>query len=281
MEKVLEISHLSKKFGQQYALNDVNLTIRKGDVYGLIGKNGAGKTTLIKVITQLIQETDGSVSLFASTNRSQWTQALKRVGSVIESPVAHKHMTAYQNLIYYCKARHIPNPDQVIKETLNYVGLNNTGKKKFRDFSLGMKQRLGIAIALIAKPDFLILDEPINGLDPVGIKEFRQMIKRLNDELGIVDQGRLIKEISKAEFEEQGEDYIILKTSQLALASQLIQDQLHHRIKVIDKDGEIHIFGQTHDIKVIVKALVQADIDVDEIYYARQDLEKFFTDLVD
>ena len=165
-----------------------------------------------------------------------------------------------------------------------------------------MKQRLGIAIALIAKPDFLILDEPINGLDPVGIKEFRQMIKRLNDELGmtilisshilselylvanrfsIVDQGRLIKEISKAEFEEQGEDYIILKTSQLALASQLIQDQLHHRIKVIDKDGEIHIFGQTHDIKVIVKALVQADIDVDEIYYARQDLEKFFTDLVD
>ena len=134
MEKVLEISHLSKKFGQQYALNDVNLTIRKGDVYGLIGKNGAGKTTLIKVITQLIQETDGSVSLFASTNRSQWTQALKRVGSVIESPVAHKHMTAYQNLVYYCKARHIPNPDQVIKETLNYVGLNNTGKKKFRDF---------------------------------------------------------------------------------------------------------------------------------------------------
>ena len=98
---------------------------------------------------------------------------------------------------------------------------------------------------------------------------------------GIVDQGRLIKEISKAEFEEQGEDYIILKTNQLALASQLIQDQLHHRIKVIDKDGEIHIFGQTHDIKVIVKALVQADIDVDEIYYARQDLEKFFTELVD
>ena len=286
MEKVLEISHLSKKFGQQYALNDVNLTIRKGDVYGLIGKNGAGKTTLIKIITQLIQETDGSVSLFASTNRSQWTQALKRVGSVIESPVAHKHMTAYQNLVYYCKARHIPNPDQVIKETLNYVGLNNTGKKKFRDFSLGMKQRLGIAIALIAKPDFLILDEPINGLDPVGIKEFRQMIKRLNDELGmtILISSHILSELylvaNRFGIVDQGR-LIILKTSQLALASQLIQDQLHHRIKVIDKDGEIHIFGQTHDIKVIVKALVQADIDVDEIYYARQDLEKFFTDLVD
>ena len=127
MEKVLEIKHLSKKFGQQYALNDVNLTIRKGDVYGLIGKNGAGKTTLIKVITQLIQETDGSVSLFASSNRSQWTQALKRVVSVIVRPVANKHMTASKNLVYYFKARHNPNPDPVIKETLNYVGLSITG----------------------------------------------------------------------------------------------------------------------------------------------------------
>ena len=301
MEKVLEISHLSKKFGQQYALNDVNLTIRKGDVYGLIGKNGAGKTTLIKVITQLIQETDGSVSLFASTNRSQWTQALKRVGSVIESPVAHKHMTAYQNLVYYCKARHIPNPDQVIKETLNYVGLNNTGKKKFRDFSLGMKQRLGIAIALIAKPDFLILDEPINGLDPVGIKEFRQMIKRLNDELGmtilisshilselylvanrfgILDQGKIIREISKTEFETLNEDYIVLKTSDKEKASQILKDKVHLEFKVVNSDNEIHIFSHEQDVKRILKELTLADVDVDEIYYARQNLEEYFTQLV-
>ena len=296
MQTVLEVKQVTKQYGQQYALDHVSLSIQKGEIYGLIGKNGAGKTTLLKTISRLIHANSGTVSVFGSQNSKEWNEALRKIGTVIETPVAYNQMTAYQNLNYYCKVHQIAQPDQLIKETLAYVGLSNTGKKKFRDFSLGMKQRLGIAIALIAKPDFLILDEPINGLDPVGIKEFRQMIKRLNDELGmtilselylvanrfgIVDQGRLIKEISKAEFEEQGEDYIILKTSQLALASQLIQDQLHHRIKVIDKDGEIHIFGQTHDIKVIVKALVQADIDVDEIYYARQDLEKFFTDLVD
>lgn len=302
MKTVLEIHGLSKQFGKQPILQDLSLSVKEGDIYGLIGKNGAGKTTLIKIVTQLLSADQGTISLFSSQGYKECTKALSRVGSVIESPVAHNHLTAYQNLRYYCTIRHIPNADQVIQETLKYVGLTDTGRKVFRDFSLGMKQRLGIAIALLSKPDFLILDEPINGLDPIGIKEFRQMIQRLNQELGItilisshilselylvanrfgiVDQGRLIKEISKAEFEEQGEDYIILKTSQLALASQLIQDQLHHRIKVIDKDGEIHIFGQTHDIKVIVKALVQADIDVDEIYYARQDLEKFFTDLVD
>ena len=256
----------------------------------------AGKTTLIKVITQLIQETDGSVSLFSSTNRSQWTQALKRVGSVIESPVAHKHMTAYQNLIYYCKARHIPNPDQVIKETLNYVGLNNTGKKKFAIFHSGWNNGWELRLLSLQSrlPHF---DEPINGLDPVESRNssddqapqrwtrYDHLISVISFPsfiwwpiVGIVDQGRLIKEISKAEFEEQGEDYIILKTSQLALRVNWF------RISSITASRssimmEI-IFGQTHDIKVIVKALVQADIDVDESLCPPRS-EKILTDLVD
>lgn len=173
METVVNVKHISKRFGQQLALNDVSLTVKQGEIYGLIGKNGAGKTTLIKVITQLIQPNSGTVALFGSSNNSEWTHALKRVGSVIEAPAAYNHLTAYENLNYCCKIRHIPNADKVILETLSYVGLTNTGKKKFRDFSLGMKQRLGIAIALLSKPDLMILDEPINGLDPVGIKEFR------------------------------------------------------------------------------------------------------------
>lgn len=163
---------MSKRYGQQLALDNVNLTIQKGEIYGLIGKNGAGKTTLIKVITKLIQPSQGSVSVFGSSTQSEWTHALKRVGSVIETPVALNHLTVRQNLHYYCKARHVPNADKVIDESLTLVGLTNTGKKKFRGFSLGMKQRfslgmkqrLGIAIALIVKPDFLILDEPINQL---------------------------------------------------------------------------------------------------------------------
>ena len=284
MENVLVLQQVSKKFGRQYALTDVSLTIKKGDIYGLIGKNGAGKTTLIKVITQLLEASSGNVSLFGSQTYQEWTQSLKRVGSVIETPVAHNHLTAYENLNYYCKLRHIPHADKVIRETLEYVDLTDTGKKKFRDFSLGMKQRLGLAIALLTRPDLMILDEPINGLDPVGIKEFRQLVQRLNEELGmtfiisshilselylvgtrfgIIEEGRLIREISKAEFEEQSEDYIVLKTSQLVNAS-----------------DEIHIFTHSHEISKIVKELAAADIPVQEIYYARQNLENFFTDLV-
>ena len=135
MENILVLQQVSKKFGQQYALTDVSLTIKKGDIYGLIGKNGAGKTTLIKIIAQLLESDSGSVSLFGSQNQKEWTQGLKRVGSVIETPVAHNHLTAYENLNYYCKLRHIPHADKVIQETLEYVNLTDTGKKKFRDFS--------------------------------------------------------------------------------------------------------------------------------------------------
>lgn len=302
MENILVLQGVSKKFGQQQALSDVNLTIKKGDIYGLIGKNGAGKTTLIKIMTQLMHASNGTVSLFGSSNQAEWTQALKRVGSVIETPVAHNHLTAYENLSYYCKLRQIPNAEKAIQETLNYVDLTDTGKKKFRDFSLGMKQRLGIAIALLSKPDLMILDEPINGLDPVGIKEFRQLVQKLNEELdmtfvisshilselylvatrfGIIDQGHMIKEISKAEFEEQSEDYIVLKTDHLEEASQLLQDQLGYRIKVVNALNEIHVFTHSHNINNIVKELATADLVIQEIYYARQNLENFFTDLVD
>lgn len=246
MKKVLEIKHLSKRYGQQLALDNVNLTIQKGEIYGLIGKNGAGKTTLIKVITKLIQPSQGSVSVFGSSTQSEWTHALKRVGSVIETPVALNHLTARQNLHYYCKARHVPNADKVIDESLTLVGLTNTGKKKFRGFSLGMKQRLGIAIALIVKPDFLIL-----------------------------------KEISKADFDTQSEDYIVLKTSHINEASQILQDQMNYRIKVTNADNEIHVFGQSHSIKGIVKELVANAVDIDEIYYKRQDLEDYFTQIVE
>ena len=197
--------------------------------------------------------------------------------------------------------RHIPNADQVIRETLDYVGLPDTGKKVFRDFSLGMKQRLGIAIALLSKPDFLILDEPINGLDPIGIKEFRLMIQRLNQEqgitilisshilselylvanrFGILDQGKIIREISKAEFETLSEDYIVLKTADQEKACQVLKEQIQLQFKVVNPENEIHIFGQEQDVKQILKELTLADVAIDEIYYARQNLEEYFTQLV-
>lgn len=185
MEDILVIQNLSKHYGDQVALDSLSLKLKKGEIYGLIGQNGAGKSTLIKLITQIIAPSQGTVSILGSRTPKEWTTVLQHVGSVIETPVAHQHLSAYDNLRFYCLDRGIKKPDNLIKETLDYVGLSQTGAKKFRDFSLGMKQRLGIAIAILSRPDLLILDEPINGLDPVGIQEFREMVLRLNRELGM------------------------------------------------------------------------------------------------
>lgn len=301
MQTVLEVKQVTKQYGQQYALDHVSLSIQKGDIYGLIGKNGAGKTTLLKTISRLIHANSGTVSVFGSQNSKEWNEALRKIGTVIETPVAYNQMTAYQNLNYYCKVHQIAKPDQLIKETLAYVGLSNTGKKKFRNFSLGMKQRLGIAIAILGRPDLLILDEPINGLDPVGIQEFREMVKRLNQELGItiiisshilselylvatrfgfINQGHFIKELSKEEFNRESGDYIILKTDNIKQAAHLVQDKLGYQLRPSNKEDELHISGQVQEIRKIAKELVLADIPIGEIYYAHKDLEKYFTDLI-
>lgn len=300
MKEIIRVSNLSKKFKTQYALKDVSLSIYQGDIYGLIGRNGAGKTTLLKVITQLMLPSNGTVSLFGSKNNKEWTQALNHSGSVIETPAAYDQLTAQQNLEYYCKLRGIPNAKKVIKETLELVDLTDTGAKKFKGFSLGMKQKLGIAIAILSRPDFLILDEPINGLDPIAIAEFRKMIIRLNKErnmsiiisshilselyqvanrFGFINQGELVKEISKDEFDDLSEEHIILKTSQVAAAGQVLTEKLSYPFKVIS-DHQINIFGKNHQISEINKTLVKNNIEVDEIHYFKQDLESYFTQLV-
>ena len=301
MQNVLEVKGLTKQYGDQYALRDVSLSIKKGEIYGLIGKNGAGKTTLIKIITQVIYPSGGTVSVLGSQSQREWTAALSRTGSVIETPVAHAHMSAYENLHFYCTDRGIAHADKVIQETLAYVGLSDTGKKKFRDFSLGMKQRLGIAIAILARPDLLILDEPINGLDPLGIQEFRTMVQRLNQELGMtiiisshilselylvatrfgfIDQGRLIKELSKEDFDRESGDYIILRTDDLDKAARILEDKLGCQLRETDSKDELHITGQVQNIPELAKGLVLADISIREIFYAHKDLEKYFTDLI-
>lgn len=301
MEPVIRINNVSKKFGTQCALQHINLNIKPGEIYGLIGRNGAGKTTLLKLITKLIHLNDGSISLFGSQSEREWEQNLKHVGCVLESPVAHQHLSAYDNLRYYCIVYGIQNAGQVINETLAYVGLSDTGNKPFRSFSLGMKQRLGIAIAILTKPDLLILDEPINGLDPVGIIQFRQMIERLNEEtnmtiiisshiltelyqvatkFGILEQGRLIKEITKADFETLNDQYIVLKTTQLALASQVLTAQLNLQLKVVNQSNELHIFAAADQIQTIIQALTQENIVIDEIYYEKESLEAYFTSLI-
>ncbi len=300
MATILKLNNITKKFHQQLALENVSLELTKGEIYGLIGRNGAGKTTLLKAITRLIDLTAGEVSLFGSQTSSEWTKQLQRTGTVIETPVAYDQLTAKQNLEYYCILRGIVDSKRIIKETLELVDLADTGKKKYKNFSLGMKQKLGIAIAILSNPDFLILDEPINGLDPIAIADFRRLIKRLNKEkemtilisshilselyqvatkFGIIHEGRLMKEITKAEFDEMSQDYITLKTPDIEKASMFIQDSLGFPIKTVTKKS-LHIFGEATQIRDITKALVHENIVIDEIFYSKQELETYFTELI-
>ena len=185
MEYILQINNLEKKYKKNTVIKNLNMNIPKGAIYGLIGKNGVGKTTLIRLICGLQKPTNGTFSIYGILNTDKKIiDSRKRIGAIIESPSICLDMTAQDNLKEQCKLIGLPNYKD-IHEILKLVRLENTGKKKAKDFSLGMKQRLGIAIALVGNPDFIILDEPINGLDPEGIIEIRELILKLNKEKGI------------------------------------------------------------------------------------------------
>lgn len=212
---VLATHGLSRSYGKSAALDQASLTVRKGDIYGLVGRNGAGKTTLMRLVTGQSTPTAGAVELFGQSGRDL-EKARGRTGAMIEIPSFAPFLTARENLEYYRIQRGIPGKN-VVDEVLEQVDLRDTGKKKFKSFSLGMKQRLGLALALMNHPDFLILDEPINGLDPEGVAEFRQLLKQLNRDrqttilisshiltelssvascYGFLEKGRLLEEIS-------------------------------------------------------------------------------------
>ena len=178
---VLKTYNITKKYGEQLAVDNVNMTIKKGDIYGFIGQNGAGKTTLIRLITGLIHKSGGEIELLGANEENELNKARTMVGSLIESPSLYTNMTARENLEVSRLVRNIPGK-KCIDEVLELVGLKDVEKKKVKNFSLGMRQRLGIANALMGNPKLLILDEPINGLDPMGIVEIRELLKKINKE---------------------------------------------------------------------------------------------------
>lgn len=218
---VLSTYNLSKTYKDFFAVVDVNMNIKSGEIYGLIGRNGAGKTTLMKMITGLVTPTSGNIELYGS---GKLDQERRKIGSVIEAPALYDNMTAKQNLdIFSALLPDKPRFDMV--KVLDIVGLNNVERKKVKQYSLGMKQRLGIAIALLGSPEFLILDEPINGLDPIGIKEFREIIVNLNREYGltilisshilgelfklvtcygVIAEGKIVAELRNEDFDQLG-----------------------------------------------------------------------------
>lgn len=298
-EIVLKTNNLTKKYKHNIVLNSVNITINKGEIYGLIGRNGAGKTTLMKLITTLVSPTSGNFYLFdKSSENDELFENKQRVGSLIEYPAFFPNLSAYDNLKYYAIQRGIVDRKQIDK-VLEKVNLTNTGKKKVKAFSLGMKQRLGIALAILNNPDFIILDEPINGLDPIGISELREVFKKLSEEgvtllisshilselyitadkFGFIEKGKLVKELTKDELDNECSKCIVIKTIDIKKACVVLEKQLNIKnYKVINKD-EIRIYDSDKMDK-ICNLLAKNDINIKSIYESGISLEEYFKEVV-
>ena len=298
MEYVLTTSGLSKKYGKFQALNDLTMHIPKGAIYGFVGRNGAGKTTLIRLICGLQEPTKGSYSIYGIDYTDRLiSKSRRRMGAVVETPSIYLDMTAEDNLKQQALILGLPSYDS-IPEILKLVGLDNTGKKRVRNFSLGMKQRLGIAVALMGNPDFLVLDEPVNGLDPQGIIEIRELILKLNkekqitvlisshilDELsrlathyGFIDKGHLVKEISAAELEASCRKCIKVEvTDTKALVRVLDAEGLEYEVV---SDTVANIYGKVN-LSQLVLALAKEDCELISSHEQDESLENYFINLV-
>lgn len=299
-EVVLKTNNLTKQYNKNVVLDNVNITIKKGDIYGLIGRNGAGKTTLMKIITTLASPTSGTFELFNTCSENdELFDNKKRVGSLIEYPAFYPNLSAYDNLKYYTIQRGIVDKNQINK-VLELVNLTGTGKKKVKTFSLGMKQRLGIALAILNSPDFVILDEPINGLDPIGISELRDTFKKLSDngitllisshilselyllanEFGFLENRKLIKELSKEELDLECSKCLVIKTDDSKKVSVLLEKELNtNNYKVINNE-EIRVYDYTDDSDKVSDVLVNNKIKIKGFYESGISLEEYFKEII-
>ena len=297
MEYVLQTQQLCKKYGKFNALTDFTINVPKGSIYGMVGRNGAGKTTLIRIVTGLNNPSSGEFTLFGTKNTDADILAKRRkIGAVVETPSLHPEMSAKDNLIQQTKALGIS--DEKLDEILNLVGLPNTGKKKAKHFSLGMRQRRGIAFSLVGDPDFLVLDEPINGLDPQGIMEVREMILKLNREKGItilisshildelsrlathygfIEQGRCIKEMSAEELEKVSRRSLHINVNDTQLLAQVL-DGMKAEYRIYSPT-EADIFTPMQ-VTPLVLALNEKKCFVNSMTEHHESLENYFMGLV-
>ncbi|WP_447303467.1 ATP-binding cassette domain-containing protein [Enterococcus faecium] len=293
-ETVLKATGITKKYGAAKALDKVSIEIKRGMIYGLIGENGAGKSTFMRTIMGLISIDEGSIELFGTTDLQA---ARRRMGQSIETPALYPELTARDNL--RIQAANGGVSDREIEDLMKMMRLENTGKKKAKNFSLGMRQRLAIANALITNPEFLILDEPTNGMDPAGMAEMREIIQRLVkergitvllsshllDELsqiathyGILHEGHLIKELSKEELAQESRQFIKIDTSATEQAVTVL-DSLGYRDYFVQSSRVIQLFEGIHQVAAINQALVEAKVPVDGIHLVGQKLEDYFLQL--
>ena len=296
-ETILKATNITKLYGKHKALDKVSIEIKRGMIYGLIGENGAGKSTFMRIIMGLITIKEGDMELFGETGMKGLQLARRKMGQSIETPALYPELTARDNL--KVQAANGGVSEREVEDLLRLMNLSHTGKKKAKNFSLGMRQRLAIASTLITNPEFLILDEPTNGLDPSGIVEMREIIQRLVtergitvllsshllDELsqlathyGILHDGKLISELSKEELARQTRMYIELETLEVHKAI-VVLDELGITDYEVINHSEINIFEHLDDVAAINRSLVLADVNVSRIGTTRQKLEDYFLQL--
>ncbi|MGE8203614.1 ABC transporter ATP-binding protein [Heyndrickxia sp. NPDC080065] len=300
METVIQINHLCKTFKGTETVSNVNMNINKGEIYGFLGPNGAGKTTIMKMILNLVKPSSGEITVLNKPVLTTSYQYLKKIGSIIEYPVFYDRLTAKENLELHCEYYDF-HDKSAINEALKIVGLTGVEHKKIPEFSLGMKQRLGIARAIVTKPEILILDEPINGLDPIGIKDIRELLLLLKEEygitilisshivseiesiadtIGIIHKGKLLKEVKMEEIRKENVEYLEIKVDNLNKALRVLEDHLgikkyekvdHHMIRIFDQDA-------SHS--QINKELIMNEVIVNGMEKKQHNLEEYFLNLI-
>ena len=297
MNYVMETQNLTKKYQNVTVVDHVNLHIPKGKIYGLLGRNGAGKTTIMKMMLQFVSPTDGKIIMFGKDYCEQVKDTYQKIGSIIETPGFYTNLTGQENLEILARLRRNVSKESVL-HALEIVGLDKEKKKQFSDYSLGMKQRLGIAAAIMHQPQLLILDEPINGLDPIGISEIRQFlyelsrtkgttilisshvlneIEQIADMIGVINQGKLVEEVNMQELHKR--KYVVFTVSDPLTASRMLEN----RCKVRDYEIQEHtikIFEPEFNIGYFNQILVENQVVVTAINSCEENLEDYFTELI-
>ncbi len=300
MTYLIKTNQLTKVFEGKEVVSGVNMHVKKGEIYGFLGPNGAGKTTIMKMLTNLVKPTSGEIEIFGERLTNTSYEVLKRMGVIIEYPIFYEKLTAKENLELHCE--YMGYYDKAgIDRALDLVKLHNVDNKKVKDFSLGMKQRLGIARAISTKPELLILDEPINGLDPIGIKELRELFKilckeygitllvsshilaemeQMADTIGVIQEGKLIKEVSMKDINGEQTEYIELKVLDIKKATYILDHKLGIKNYKIMNEHMIRIYEQTISQQEISKTLIMNDIEIESINKKHSSLEEYFLNLM-
>lgn len=293
---IIETTDLTKCYGEQKSVSGLNIHVRRGRIYGLLGRNGAGKTTTMKMLLGLTTPTSGKISIFGENISTSEKKILPRVGSLIESPGFYPNLTGTENLRIFAELRGIRNP-KAIQNALELVGLPYRDKKLYSQYSLGMKQRLAIALAVMHDPELLILDEPINGLDPIGIAEIRTFIRDLcdahgktvlisshilseiallADDIGIIDHGLLLEEESLAELETKNNKYVQFFLSDTAEASQLLLRNFKTKDFHVEDANHLRLFDTSLPVAAINRCFIENGIEITDVHVCEDTLEDYF-----